>query len=65
MLLRFDENGNFIKPTVLASPKGAKKIVEVYKKIEETPELKKKMEKIINQKKREWNARENSRKLVG
>lgn len=58
-----DNTPNF--PSFVAAPSITKKFYEVLKMIEDNPELKEKMDKILENKRNEWRDRENSRKLVG
>jgi len=50
---------------VVGAPEVGNKWIEVQETIENTPELKKIMEELIDKKRMEWLDRENSRKLVG
>ena len=58
-----DSTPNF--PTFVAAPDTLNIVAEVLKMIEDTPELKVKMDNILKKKRSEWRDRESSRKLVG
>lgn len=61
--ISFDENGKAQFPTFMGGEEASKKIAEALKKLDEEPYLTK-FRELIEKKKREWDARENSRKLV-
>ena len=61
--LSFDEKGNAQLPTIMAAPETADKLSEVIVKLDEEPFLSK-FRKIIDKKRKDWNDRESSRKLV-
>ncbi|MCB0724036.1 MAG: hypothetical protein KDC73_04995 [Ignavibacteriae bacterium] len=61
----FDEKDNPIKPGFWADPNTGQKILEILKTIEDTPELLKKHDEIIEKKRIEYHDRESHRKLVG
>jgi gamma-glutamyltranspeptidase len=64
MEINFNEDGTH-KLSLYTGTEGSKIITEVLKEINNTPELKKRMEEIIDKKRIEWNDRESSRRLVG
>ena len=61
----FDEKDNPIKPGFFVDPNTGQKILEILKTIEDTPELLKKHDEIIEKKRIEYHDRESHRKLVG
>ncbi|MCC5935604.1 MAG: hypothetical protein JJU35_15255 [Balneolales bacterium] len=61
--LSFDENGNAQLPTIMAAPETADKFSEAIVKLDEEPYLSK-FREIIDKKRKGWNDRESSRKLV-
>ena len=63
-LIPFDENGRMINQMMIVHPDNFPNIEKVFKEIEENPILKKEYDSIMEDKKREWRDRENSRKLV-
>lgn len=62
--ISFDENGNPHLPTLYISPDVSKKMGENDDLWKETPEMVQKMTKLIEKKRREWNDRQDRRKLV-
>jgi hypothetical protein len=63
--IEFEDDGSFPSSlTILLPPQLEEKAKKVMEEIFHTPELRKKYEKIINQKRSEWRARESCRKLV-
>lgn len=60
----FDEDGNPKMPGIVGSPETVEKIISVLKATEHLPESKARMESIMALKKKQWNDRENNRKLV-
>lgn len=60
----FDENGNWMPPTIFISPDMAKKHFEIMKSWENDPKFLTRQAEIVTRKREEWNDRENSRKLV-
>jgi hypothetical protein len=64
MEVAFDEHGNPIKYQILTSPEMAKKMQEVLIFMESDEGYKSRMKEIIDIKRKEWNDRENNRKLV-
>lgn len=65
MEISFNKDNTPNLPTFIASPNMSEKFKEMLKVIENTPELKEKMDTIIEKKRSEWRDREDSRKLVG
>ncbi|WP_146198560.1 hypothetical protein [Rhodohalobacter mucosus] len=63
VLISFDKDGKAQLPTFMGGEEASKKIAEAFKKLDEEPYLTK-FRDLIEKKKREWDARENSRKLV-
>jgi len=63
--ISFNKDNTPILPTFVAASSTSEKIREVFRIIEDTPELKEKMDNIIEKKRSEWRDRESSRKLVG
>lgn len=63
--LDFNKDGTPKYPTFFANEKFEKLFLKVLNEIETTPELRKKLEDILSQKRDEWIDRESSRKLVG
>ncbi|GEM_PF-2979472 len=61
--LSFDKNGNAQLPTIMAAPETAEKFSEAIVKLDEEPYLSK-FREIIDKKRKNWNDRENRRKLV-
>lgn len=61
--ISFDENGKAKFPSIMAAPETVDKFAEAFKKLDEEPYLSK-FRNLIEKKKKEWDARENSRKLV-
>lgn len=61
--ITFDDNGNPQLPTIMAAPETADKFGEAIAKLDEEPYLSK-FSELINKKRKEWNDRESSRKLV-
>ena len=59
----FDDNGDPIMPSIVLHPDMEDKIKKALEKLSEEP-FKSEMEEIIQQKRSEWNDRENRRKLV-
>lgn len=62
--MSFDEHGNPIMPTLIVSPDVLKKMEENTDLWKETPEMQQKMVELIKTKRREWDDRQNRRKLV-
>lgn len=62
--ISFDEHGNPIMPTLIVSPDVLKKMGENTDLWKETPEMQQKMVELIETKRREWDDRQNRRKLV-
>ena len=61
----FNKDGSLPSDLTFLIPPGAEEeIEEVIEKIKNTPELNERWNEIIKEKRREWRARENSRKLV-
>jgi hypothetical protein len=60
----FDENGNWIPPTMILSPETLEKHGETMKSWETDPVFIARQAEILARKKDEWNDRENRRKLV-
>jgi hypothetical protein len=60
----FDSNGEWIRPSVAAQPAIEAQIREQMEKVEREPELRRRLEKIIEAKRARWNDREANRKLV-
>lgn len=63
--ISFNKDNTPNLPAFVAAPSTTEKFLEVLKMIEDTPELKEKMDKILEKKRSEWRDRESSRKLVG
>jgi len=63
--ISFNKDNTPNLPTFVAAPSTSEKFLEALKKIEDTPELKEKMDTKIEKKRSEWRDRESSRKLVG
>lgn len=61
----FKPDGEPILPTIIAGKELIKTIKEVLPQLDSNPEYKKRHEEIMERKRQEWRARENSRKLVG
>jgi hypothetical protein len=61
--ISFDEDGKAQFPTFMGGEEASKKIAEAFKKLDEEPYLTR-FRELIEKKKREWDDRENSRKLV-
>lgn len=60
----FDNFGNPVMPTLFIGSEGYEKNIDDYSKLESDPEIKEKLRKIIERKRREWIDRESNRKLV-
>ncbi len=60
----FDKNGKPRLPSIVGAPDFIDKMIAALKKSEHLPENKVKMDKIIDLKRKQWNDRENNRKLV-
>lgn len=60
----FDEYGNPNLPTIVGGPEVINKMIAVLKESEHLPENKKRIDRIMEQKRKEWYDRENNRKLV-
>lgn len=65
MEIDFDEAGYPMLPTCVVSPKLMPSIAKVISQAENDPEINKRFQDIIKEKREEWNVRENNRKLVG
>lgn len=63
-LIPFDDKGQMINQMMIVHPDNFENIKNIFKTIEEDPLLKKQYDLIMEDKKREWRDRENSRKLV-
>jgi hypothetical protein len=61
--LEFDDSGQPIFPPIQANPETCEKVVRILNDIETTPDLKARHDQIIEIKRKEWNDRQNSRKL--
>lgn len=60
----FDEDGNPSLPKLIVSPSMGPRIEEMQKNEKEKPEYKEKYAEIMARKKKEWDEKQNSRKLV-
>ncbi|MBK8945754.1 MAG: hypothetical protein IPM32_10875 [Ignavibacteriae bacterium] len=63
-LIPFNEKGETENQMLILHPDKMEDFEKMFKEIEENEELRKEYDEIINEKKREWRDRENSRKLV-
>lgn len=60
----FDENGNWQRPTLVLNPIQAPRLRKELKRMETEPDLIRRFEELLAQKKRDWDDREANRKLV-
>lgn len=64
MLIDFDENGSAIMPTLVMNPVLFEKAKDIFVLADKDPKIKNKFDSLMERKKREWNDRESTRKLV-
>lgn len=63
--INFNDNGTYKPLDFYVGTEISERSIEVLKEIDNTPELKRRMEEIIDKKREEWRDRESSRRLVG
>ena len=64
MELSFDPDGRWRMPTVVVHPKHMDRVRSEMERLESEPELKERLEALVNQKREEWRDRESDRRLV-
>lgn len=64
MQIPFDEQGNPVMPTLVIHPNMSPRLKEIMEKEEVVKEYEERHKKLIEQKRKEWNEEQNSRKLV-
>ena len=63
--INFNADGTARMPTMVISPSNQESVKAMIQQMENSPELKKRFDYIMTEKREEWNAREADRILVG